>query len=92
MTWSPSLAFELRKVYVRTLYAFELKEMRSMQVSVTRAHDLLLCIPIKVEIFERQFANARLTSCFSATPDNQGENIKKGLMDREWGALRAPRQ
>jgi len=45
--WTPAFAFELRKMYIRTLYAFEMKELRDLKFSITPAHDLLFAFPIK---------------------------------------------
>ena len=47
MRWSPALAFELRRVYVSALYQYEMKEMYNLEITVTAAHELLFCIPIK---------------------------------------------
>ena len=47
LQWSPALGFLLRKIYVRALYSFELKDCRDFDVVVTSSHELLFCVPMK---------------------------------------------
>ena len=45
--WTPALAFEVRKAYVLALYAWELKDLRGLEVGVNSSHELLFCVPVK---------------------------------------------
>jgi hypothetical protein len=45
--WTPALAFEVRKAYVLALYAWELKDLRGLEVDVNSSHELLFCVPVK---------------------------------------------
>eukprot|EP00802_Teleaulax_amphioxeia_P006932 Tamp_06938.p1 GENE.Tamp_06938~~Tamp_06938.p1 ORF type:complete len:854 (-),score=151.59 Tamp_06938:43-2232(-) len=47
MRWTPALAFEVRRLYVLSLYAWELKDLRGLDVRVNSGHELLFCLPVK---------------------------------------------
>ena len=45
--WTPSLAFALRRAYVRHLYAFEVHDLQGKDITIEDEHDVLFCIAVK---------------------------------------------